>query len=401
MKVDLLNASDCLKLMKRLASESDSILVATAWAHESEARLFLRDYSEKVEKFYVGLSFFHTDASVLRDMIGLKFAKEISVKRGTFHPKMYLFKNGAVAHAIVGSSNLTRGGLGVNLEANLHISGDLGEEIFSDIISEIEAFGRYGNPVTAQFANSYELQQKAFKSRVQRTNPVTPASKKEWKSFASKLTQISWEDYSRRVRDDKNHVFEQRIALLQTVQSWLVSTSGMAALSVEQWKAIGGVIGSNGISDPEIIDHDWGWFGSMTGAGEFAHLIGARDKHLAKAMDCVPLSGSVTRQNFEEFRRHFLTAFKNASRKGGVATASRLLAMKRPDVFVCISNPNKTGLSDALNFAKTTLDLNNYWERVVDPVSVAAFYNAARPSGEDAKLWDFRAAMLDAIYYAP
>lgn len=75
--------------------------------------------------------------------------------------------------------------------------------------------------------------------------------------------------------------------------------------------------------------------------------------------------------------------------------------MKRPDSFVCVSNPNKAGLANALALSRTTLDLDNYWERVIEPIRISPWYNAPRPSGNDAELWDGRVAMLDAIYYNP
>jgi hypothetical protein len=77
----------------------------------------------------------------------------------------------------------------------------------------------------------------------------------------------------------------------------------------------------------------------------------------------IPRHGEVTQTQYETFRQHFLRAFEKSSRTGGVPTATRLLAMKRPDSFVCVSNPNKAGLANALAFSRTKLDLDNYWER--------------------------------------
>ena len=75
--------------------------------------------------------------------------------------------------------------------------------------------------------------------------------------------------------------------------------------------------------------------------------------------------------------------------------------MKRPDFFVCVNGGNKVGLATALSFAPTTLSLENYWDRVVEPIQQAPWYNAPRPVGPDMELWDARVAMLDAIYYRP
>lgn len=75
--------------------------------------------------------------------------------------------------------------------------------------------------------------------------------------------------------------------------------------------------------------------------------------------------------------------------------------MKRPDIFLCVCKPNKAGVSDAMGFAPSTLDLENYWERVVETVRLSDWYNAPRPANKNREIWDNRVAMLDAIYYAP
>lgn len=50
-----------------------------------------------------------------------------------YHPKMYLLRNEKRATAIVGSSNLTEGGLARNIEVNVVIHSDVQDEIISDI----------------------------------------------------------------------------------------------------------------------------------------------------------------------------------------------------------------------------------------------------------------------------
>jgi hypothetical protein len=75
--------------------------------------------------------------------------------------------------------------------------------------------------------------------------------------------------------------------------------------------------------------------------------------------------------------------------------------MKRPDFFVCVDAGNKPALAKALAFAPTTINLDNYWDRIIEPIQQAPWYNEPRPVGPNRELWDARVAMLDAIYYAP
>jgi hypothetical protein len=139
----------------------------------------------------------------------------------------------------------------------------------------------------------------------------------------------------------------------------------------------------------------------MNAAGSFAKLIGRRTAALAHALDGIPLRGEVSEGDFDRYIEAFTKAFARSSRTGRVAPATRLLAMKRPDVFVCVNGGNRGNLAKALAYAPTTLSLDNYWERVIEPMRQAPWYNAPSPGRRNVELWNARAAMIDAIYYEP
>ncbi len=52
-----------------------------------------------------------------------------------YHPKLYVMRTGETVSAIVGSSNLTEGGLKQNFEINLHVRAGLQQPIILDIYS--------------------------------------------------------------------------------------------------------------------------------------------------------------------------------------------------------------------------------------------------------------------------
>lgn len=56
----------------------------------------------------------------------------------TFHPKIYLFKNATAAELIVGSGNLTEGGLFTNYEAGIHASLDLSKPAHAKFLQDLE-----------------------------------------------------------------------------------------------------------------------------------------------------------------------------------------------------------------------------------------------------------------------
>jgi HKD family nuclease len=57
----------------------------------------------------------------------------------TFHPKIYLFKGKDKADLVVGSGNLTEGGLFTNYEASLSVSLDLSVEPDRELLAQVEA----------------------------------------------------------------------------------------------------------------------------------------------------------------------------------------------------------------------------------------------------------------------
>jgi HKD family nuclease len=65
----------------------------------------------------------------------------------TFHPKVYLFKSEDKADLVVGSGNLTEGGLFTNYEASLLATLDLSLQTDRDLLAKVEtALDRWSNP---------------------------------------------------------------------------------------------------------------------------------------------------------------------------------------------------------------------------------------------------------------
>ena len=184
---------------------------------------------------------------------------------------------------------------------------------------------------------------------------------------------MTWKKFAKSARGD----IDKRLKLLRKIQKMFDKTDSFGDLSVAEWKGIAGVLGECEAEGARLNGFDWGWFGSMRAAGNFTKLIGRRDPTLAKALDIIPICGPVTQKQFEEYVSAFGFAFtgldENSGSKGskGLGSATRLLAMKRPDVFVCVNGGNQAGLEKALPDAKVTVKLDNYWEKVIQPIQQA------------------------------
>jgi hypothetical protein len=71
-----------------------------------------------------------------------------------------------------------------------------------------------------------------------------------------------------------------------------------------------------------------GWFGNMRGAGYFKQRLNNDPTSLDAALDRIPLRGKVKKADFDSFT----AAYK--WERAGTGTASRLLAMKRPQSVI-------------------------------------------------------------------
>ena len=65
------------------------------------------------------------------------------------------------------------------------------------------------------------------------------------------------------------------------------------------------------------------------------------------------------------------------------------------------STGRSRGAPNKMGFAKTTLRLENYWDRVVEVIRGSDWYNAPKPDGRQGQIWECRAAMLDALLHRP
>lgn len=398
MQVTFLDAEAVTNELKRLIKWSSKISVAVAWAKPNETLKHFSENRTKIHRFFVGLTFCGTDPKALAELEVIDGARLVTkAEQGTFHPKVYYFESEDAAAAIVGSSNLTDGGLGGNTEACLLIEAAKSEAAFREIRRSIDALESQSETLDADILRAYEAKYKA--SQKLRRPPHDPISSKKSRIrriSSSSLVHLKWSDLAKEYDEHGEKEINRRLKLLEQARSYFTRAGKFNELSMNERKAVAGYLESN------FEGVHWLSFGSMKGAGYFKRFVAENNEILGKAVDAIPLKGDVTYQHYEEFLIHFEQTFDGVDRKGGLATASRLLAIKRPDIFVCVCKPNKQKISERLAIRHTCLDLSNYWDWVVEPIRGSVWYNADRPSSRiGARIWNGRAAMLDTLFYDP
>jgi HKD family nuclease len=197
MQTKLLNAAGVARELVRLFSEHSKINIAVAWAVMNEPVKILLSNKRKFESVLIGTDFAATDWRVIKKLVNVDNAYVAGASSGCFHPKIYYFETEDLAEAIVGSANLTPGGLGANHEACLLLSGMKSEKIFCDLRRQLGRYSHLRREITPELAKSYELQAKTAAARPRPPRPQLPGDGKSWKQMNSPLVFMEWREFVR------------------------------------------------------------------------------------------------------------------------------------------------------------------------------------------------------------
>ena len=130
---------------------ADEITIAVAFFKTSGYKEIRKALEGKKVTFIVGLDFFQTEPDaleqVLKDGHSLYLPKETFGGK-TFHPKIYLFEQIEeennekikITKAVIGSSNMTSGGLGNNLEISVLLNSKSNGDKIEKLKSTIESY---------------------------------------------------------------------------------------------------------------------------------------------------------------------------------------------------------------------------------------------------------------------
>jgi HKD family nuclease len=401
METALLTESNTGKVLLKLLSACRHFDVAVAWAGENFVVDAMLDHHHKMRHVLVGTHLYQTNPAVLRRLMKLKAARCLPpTGRRLFHPKVYLFDMPDGMAAIVGSHNLTSGAFDCrNIEVSVLLKGLHADAALDELADFVHEIWRRAQLIDEDFLFSYEAQYKANRAKRQILEQFHYLRKPKPGSQRLSPISLTWDSFVNKVKDDGHHKLDGRLKILERAATLFRERPSFARMHIEERYAIAGIFGRR----QDTLDGlDWAWFGSMVGQGDFRNLVIESPEGLSAALDHIPLIGDVDEHDYVAFVKTFEKAFKDKQHRGGIGTGSRLLCMKRPDFFVGVNNPNRRGLCDAVGSAPTTLNLRNYWERIVIPIHLGPWWQVPRPrEALPARIWDNRAALLDSIYYDP
>jgi HKD family nuclease len=397
MDIQHISGNNIAKTLVRLMKAHQEFYWAVAWGSDNPALADLLRYTDKIAKLVIGTHFYQTPPAFLEKFKDIEAVRAMAPNGATFHPKIYLFISPKRSALVIGSANFTNSAMGGNVEVCCLIEGATSEKLFVDMRSFVTAECWKGAAVIdADFLRAYRIQHAANKAARASLEKFVPLKRRRPTARGDDPIEMSWAEFAGKVCNEEH--FQERLKVLAKARVILDSADSFSQLNQNDRKAIAGTLGEK---ERKSSGLDWGLFGSMFGFGVLKNKINDNAREISDALDCIPPMGVVTRDNYEGFVEHYLRAFNGLPRVGGIASASRLLAMKRPDCFVCIDNQNKEGLSAHVGLAASAVNLKNYWQDLIEPIWSSPWWQAPRPRGVEGRIWDGRAAFLDALFYRP
>lgn len=390
--------SEIDNILVELIGKYSNYQIATAWASiGSKASLELLKNKDKIQKMVVGTHFYQTHPDFISKFIDSQKVKFILNTNGIYHPKTYLFFNNENEwECIIGSANFTNAALSKNNEIVIHIknSDSDSREVFSSLVEVMETYWVLSESMSQADYDRYKNIWKEKQAKIKVLSGEYGKTINSKPLVKSDIFSREWISFFKRIKNDKFHSFDGRIKLLKTSREYFKSASNFAELSELQRKEVAGIANPN----PSQSDIDWKWFGSMSGAGKFQQQINNNNPFISKALDSIPLRGKVYKQDYESYVSQFKKAFPDGG--AGIAIASRLLAMKRPDCFICLDSKNKKKLCEDFGISQSSINFDSYWDDIVERIQDSVWYLSEKPKDEEElDAWNSRVAMLDSIFY--
>lgn len=380
------------KQLKRLIKKYPHIAIATAWA-SAKTDIFeaLLQHKDRIAQAVIGTHFYQSDPDVLDQFVGSRTVKFMLQPDGVFHPKVYLFWDTDAWEVIIGSPNLTAGALTKNSELSVLITSDDDQpQLKAEIADAIKGYWANAETISQRDADNYRSRWKLKTRELKRVADIFGEKKTNKPAVQSSVMPMDWTSYLVEVKKDKTHGFEERLAMLKAVREQFDQHEHFNDIPVDARRGIAG-LDSTSIPNSK-------WFGSMTGAGTFYHLINKEHEAFSLALDEIPRTSKVCKEHYDRYITKYKKAYPNG--RDGLGTATRLLSMKRPDVFLCVDSKNLDKLAKDVGMVKTGLDYERYWEEVVLRLMDSPWWQSPEPTNSTEKaVWSARAAMLDAIFY--
>jgi len=393
----------------RLQKDYNEYYWAVAWAsHDFRSFDELKSNKGKIKKIIIGLNFDGTHPDFIEEFLydrSVKYIKPEQTK-GTFHPKVYLFQNSnSEWELILGSPNFTKAAFTKNDEISILISSKdkNSSKAFLKVKKYINTLWNKGEYIDK---NEYEQYKINWKKNLFNTYSKISKLSRSKPAFETEIQKMSWQKFVEKIMRDPN--VEGRIATIETVKNLFSDDKRFIDMDIEERKFIAGISNKLDVRREEAKRWKlWKLFGCMDSVIKipFKPKIAENDENISLALEQIPLSIEITEQHYFDFWKYYEKYYKIVTAgKGSIGAATRLLCMKRPDTFICITSTNKNNLRKAFEISKLSINRDNYWEEIIKKIQSCNWWLDPKPNKDDKGeliISYARAAFLDSFFYEP
>lgn len=214
------------------------------------------------------------------------------------------------------------------------------------------------------------------------------------------LRVAPWPVFVSYIKDKADlHALDERLKLVAHCKA--LQTQSLSEMIDEDLTAL---IGKHTAKhDTSIYDFDCEWFGSAKTSKVFIQLWQAQPSQFETAINCIPLEGEVSHADYTNFVSAYQAIFaENDLGAAPLIPATRLLAMRRPDQFVALTNAKIDLFSQGLSVAKfNNKDFDGYWRDLILTIRSFAWYKQALPADEfEQSIADAKAILIDVFLFA-
>ena len=414
----LITRKDLLDCFSQNLEWATGIDIASAWTTPNEAlrKMRLRKLQNQHPdplniRAVVGPLDGITDPDALKALacMGQLRVRHVDGKHRRFHPKVYIFRGADRSVAWIGSANFTARGFGSNEEVLYEASGT------EDVEGWFNRLWKQCAPLDECAINNYANWRK-------RNLPRTPKAQKfwppvtidhpmqlleevsDWKSYVEALMycDVWWRWRSRRDKYPFS-VLGEKSSYLHTI------SAGRKIARLPDWRNLK-QRKCYILRGKDTEEGNWALLGDLKRGAAYVLNpvrmpgVGPVRMQIREQVDQVLKAGSseiaeVAHDAMEAIRK--LKHVENAYRPIGLAAATRLLTLSRPDFLVSVNGASATRLGKLFSGKpKTSASLANDYVGLLKWVYDQPWFKAGLPDDDwERKIWNCRAALIDAFVY--
>ncbi|WP_444998393.1 hypothetical protein [Aliikangiella sp. IMCC44359] len=162
-----------------------------------------------------------------------------------------------------------------------------------------------------------------------------------------------------------------------------------------------------GISDPKTLKEfnlDTELLGAMSAFPSFKKILKNAPDGIHKLLKIIPANGPIDGWHFLQFIDEYQNLFtQNGIKQAPLFPATRLLSMKRPDQFVCISPDTDISFYQVFNIKPLKKqDFQKYWDNIILPIQKTKWFKQDLPmEPSQLAIYRSRVCLLERVLSQP